>query len=81
MKPRPHLQIVQPLPAHAGESEEDRARERRIEQLGIDYLRHAKAGPMATAKCAEIFAQIRLEVAARSPEQVRRMERAKGLCR
>lgn len=59
---------------------DDIARERRIAQLTAEFKRHAKAGPMAVTKCMELQEQLRQEIAARSPDQVKRMERERGLC-
>ena len=67
------------LPTPVG-SPDDIAREARIQQLAADLKRHAKAGPMAVSKCIEIHAEMVREIAARSPEQVARMERERGLC-
>lgn len=86
---RPHLHLV----TDPGQSEEDRLREERIASLaaelkaaGIAYQRAAAAGPMAVSRAIELqekrrVLQVKLheEVLARSPAQIARMERERGL--
>jgi N-acyl-D-aspartate/D-glutamate deacylase len=75
VSPRPQLHLV------AEGSLEDRAREARILRLGRELEKAIRAGAMGLSKAIELQEQLRAEVAARSPAQVYRMERARGLCR
>jgi hypothetical protein len=62
-------------------SPEDIARERRIRDLADNIKRAQRLGPWGVSKAIELQEQMRMEIAARSPEQVERMERARGLWR
>ncbi|MFT3806087.1 hypothetical protein [Arenimonas sp.] len=79
MSARPHLTLVHSLPAHPAETEEDRAREERIAQIGRELNKAERAGPMGVNRCMQLWEQLKAEHAARSPEQVKRMEKARGL--
>jgi hypothetical protein len=75
MSPRPELHLV------AEGTLEDQAREARILRLGRELEKAIKAGPFALSKAIELQEQLRAEIAARSPAQIHRMEKARGLCR
>lgn len=62
-------------------SAEDIERERTIRRLTDELKRALKGGPWAVSKAIELQQQMTAEVLARSPEQVRRMEKARGLAR
>lgn len=62
-------------------SAEDIARERRIRDIAAQMKRAIAAGPWGVVKAGELQEQLRVEIAARSPEQVERLERAAGLRR
>jgi hypothetical protein len=71
----------QVLPMRAAEgSVEDIARERTIAWLANEIKRAQKLGPWGVSKCLELQQQMVTEINARSPEQVARMEKARGLC-
>lgn len=60
-------------------SPEDIARERRIAAYATALKAAAKQGPWGMKEAMRLQALMSAEIAARSPEQVKRMERAKGL--
>jgi hypothetical protein len=72
---RPQLHLV------AEGTLEDQAREARILRLGRELEKAIKVGPMGVSKAIELQEQLRLEIGARSPAQIHRMEKARGLCR
>jgi hypothetical protein len=69
---------VLPLRAQEG-SPEDIARERTIRWLADELKRTQTLGPWGVSKCMELQQRMTEEIAARSPAQVERMERARGL--
>jgi hypothetical protein len=68
------------LPRASGETLEDIARENRIQSLVDQYNRAAAFGAVSM-KLTNIWEKLAKEIKARSPAQVARMERAKGLVR
>jgi hypothetical protein len=81
MAARGHLVgLPSALPPDGGESLEDRAREQRILDLTARYNRMAAFGAVSRQLVA-VWEDIKREVNARSPAQVRRMEKARGLAR
>jgi hypothetical protein len=68
------------LPRASGETLEDIAREHRIQSLVTQYKNAAAFGAVSR-KLVGIWEELQREVNKRSPAQVARMERAKGLVR
>lgn len=60
---------------------DDVARERRIRELASKLQRAIKRGPWGVSEAMELQQAMAEEIARRSPEQVARIERARGLCR
>jgi hypothetical protein len=68
------------LPRASGETLEDIAREQRIQRLSDEYARAAAFGAVSM-KLTDIWEKLAKEIKARSPAQVARMEKARGLAR
>ena len=77
MSSRGHLSVVPTPPSPLADAE----REARIQKIITDLKRAQRQGTFGLQRCMELQEQLRAEIAARSPEQVARMERARGLCR
>lgn len=81
MAARGHLVgLPSALPPDGVESLEDRAREQRIADL-VQRYKSAAAFGAVSRRLVGIWEELQREIKARSPAQVRRMERAKGLSR
>ena len=72
---RPHLHLV----TDPGQSEEDRLREDRIAGISKALEKALKMGAFGVSRAMALQEELRTEIAARSPAQVARMERARGL--